>query len=348
MPFEPPVDPRQARPTAIWRWVTFIMALALVLLVGYLAWVGFDGSAQIVEPRSPSTDCRTPASAFGWSYQAINYQIGSDRELEAFDDRQNCPRQGVAAGAELTASDGTRIAGWYVPAESGTSPTGQTLVLAHGHGSNKSDMLAWAEPFHDRYNLVLFDFRNHGQSSGEQTTVGVREATDLRAVIDWLEATKEPTSIAVLGVSMGGATAIDEAARDDRVAAVILDSTHATLANALQARLERAGYPLSLPGAWSILLGGLLRTGEDMSSADPEQAIERYGERPALILSGGRDNAIGAHDAQDLLAAAQSRGGQVELQICAAAGHADAIEMCPAEYAGWVLDFLERALPAPP
>jgi len=347
VPFEPPVDPRQARPTAIWRWVTSIMALTLVLLVGYLAWVGFDGSAQIIEPRSPSTDCRTPASAFGWSYEAINYQIGSDRELDEFADRQSCPRQGVAAGAELTASDGTRIAGWYVPAGSGIGPIGQTLVLAHGYGSNKSDMLAWAEPFHDRYNLVLFDFRNHGQSSGDLTTVGVRESADLRAVIDWLEATKEPTSIAVLGVSMGGATAIDEAARDDRIAAVILDSTHATLANALQARLERASYPLSLPGAWSILLGALLRTGEDMSSADPEQAIERYGKGPSLIVSGGRDTAIGPDDAEDLLAAARSRGGDAELQICTEAGHADAIETCPEEYAGWVLDFLERALPAP-
>lgn len=322
------------------------MALTLVLLVGYLAYVGYDGSGQIVEPPSPSTDCRTPASAFGWSYQAINYQIGSDRELDEFVDRQTCPRQGAAAGSELTASDGTRIAGWYVPAASGIGPTGQTLVLAHGYGANKSGMLAWAEPFHDRYNLVLFDFRNHGQSSGDQTTVGVREATDLRAVIDWLEATKEPTAIAVLGVSMGGATAINEAAADDRVAAVILDSTHATLANALQARLERGGYPLSLPGAWSILLGALLRTGEDMSSADPEQAIERYGERPSLIVSGGRDTAIGPEDAEDLLAAAQLRGGEAELRTCAEAGHADAVETCPDEYAGWVLDFLEHALPA--
>lgn len=346
MPFEPPVDPRQARPTAIWRWVTFIMALTLVLLVGYLAWVGFDGSGQIVEPRAPSRDCRTPQSAFGWTYQAINYRIGTDRELDAFADRQNCPRQGAAAGEALTASDGTRIAGWYVPAASDIGPTGQTLVLAHGYGSNKSDMLAWAEPFHDRYNLVLFDFRNHGQSSGDQTTVGVRESTDLRAVIDWLEETMAPTAIAVLGVSMGGATAIDEAAADDRVSAVILDSTHATLANALQARLERSGYPLSLPGAWSILLGGLLRTGEDMSSADPEQAIERYGERPSLIVSAGRDNAIGPDDAEDLLAAARSRGGDVELQVCADAGHAASLTTCSDDYAAWVLDFLERALPA--
>lgn len=348
MPFEPPVDPRPARRTAIWGWVSFAMALALVVLVGYLAWVGYDGSGQAVDPRSPSTDCRTPASAFGWPYDAINYDIASDGELDAFSDRMDCPRQGTEAGTELTASDGIRIAGWYVPAADGAGPKGATVVLAHGYGSNKSDMLAWAEPLHDRYNLVLFDFRNHGQSSGDQTTVGVREARDLQAVVDWVESAKQPTAIALLGVSMGGATAIVEAASDERVSAVILDSIHATLANALQARLERAGYPLSLPGAWSILLGGLLRTGEDMSSADPVQAIERYGERPVLIVTGGHDDAVGPHDAQDLLAAARSGGAQAELKVCDAAGHAEAIEACSTQYAEWVLDFLERSLPTQP
>jgi len=348
VPFEPPVDPRQARRTTIWRWVSFAMAFALILLVAYLAWVGYDGSAQIVDPRSPSADCRTPASAFSWSYQAINYNIASDGELDDFPDRLDCPRQGADAGTQLTASDGVRIAGWYVPATTGVGPTGRTVVLAHGYGSNKSGMLAWAEPLHPRYNLVLFDFRNHGQSSGNQTTVGVREALDLEAVLDWLAASKRPTSIAVLGVSMGGATAIDEAAFDDRISAVILDSTHATLANALQARLDRAGYPLSLPGAWSILLAGLLRTGEDMSSADPVQAIERYGERPVLIVASANDDAIGRKDAQDLLAAALSGGSQAELQICEGAGHAEAIQTCSTEYGAWLLDFLERSLPTAP
>src|SRR5690606_16658364 len=93
--------------------------------------------------------------------------------------------------------------------------------------------------------------------------------------------------VAVLGVSMGGASALAAATRDDRIGAVIAESTHATLANAIQARLERSGYPLSIPGNWAILLGGLLRTGVDMSSADPLQAIEHLDERPVMLISGG-------------------------------------------------------------
>jgi len=320
------------------------MALVLVLLVAYLAWVGFDGSAQIVDPRSPSTDCRTPASAYSWSYEAINYSITNDRALDDFADRLNCPRQGSPAGTQLTSSDGTQLAGWYVPAGGGVGPNGPTVVLAHGAGGNKSEMLAWAELLHSRYNLVLFDFRKHGQSGGTQATGGVREVRDLRAIIDWVAA-KEPSAIALVGVSIGGAAAIGEAASDPRISAVILDSTHATLANALQAKLDASGFPLSLPGAWSILLAGLLRTGEDMSSADPVQAIERYGERPVMIVSGSDDSAIGPHDEEDLMAAAEDGGAETELHVCEAAGHGKAIEVCPTEYASWMLDFLGRSLP---
>jgi fermentation-respiration switch protein FrsA (DUF1100 family) len=218
------------------------------------------------------------------------------------------------------------------------------VVLAHGHGSNKSSMLAFAEALHADYNLVLFDFHNHGQSvGGGSITVGVVEQDDLRSVIDWLATAKGPSDIAVLATSMGGAAAVNEGVDDERVDALILDSTHATLANALQARLERAGYPLAVPAAWSILLGGLIRTGQDMSAVDPVQVIERYGERPVLIIAGARDDAVGRDDAQELLAAAQTGGADAELQVCAEAGHGAAIHTCAAEYRDWVLGFLRQS-----
>jgi len=221
-------------------------------------------------------------------------------------------------------------------------------VLAHADDANKSEMLAWAEPLHGSYNLVFFDFRNHGQSTGRTTTLGVQEAGDLKSVVDWLVATKQPTSIALLGVSMGGAAAIDEAVGDDRIGAVVLDSTHATLANALEAKLTHDGYPLALPGAWSILLGGLLRTGEDMTVADPVQAIARYGDRPVLIIAAGNDQLVGADDAADLVAAARKGGSHAELETCAKAGHDQAISACADKYAGWVIGFLQRSFtPAP-
>jgi len=342
MPYELPPDPSTERRTRLTRWTSFFFAALLVGLVAYLGYVGYEGSRQLSDAPTPSGDCRTPAT-MGWAYEAINYDIAADAELAAEVDPTACTRQGAGAG-DVVSVGGIGLAGWYVPAGNGTGPAGPTVVLAHGWGSNKSNMLDRAAILHDGYNLILFDFRNHGQSSESATTQGVRETDDLRAMVDWLVREKRPDRIALFGVSMGGATALAEAVRDERIEGVIAESTHATLANAAQARLDRSGYPLSMPGSWAILLGSLIRTGEDVSAVDPIQTVERLDDRPLLLIQAGRDLSIGPDDAESLLAAAQAAGTPTELEVCADAGHGESNETCPEEYAGWVLGFLERVL----
>jgi hypothetical protein len=90
--------------------------------------------------------------------------------------------------------------------------------------------------------------RTH-RSRGDQTTVGVLEQKDLRAIIDWLERTKHPTHIGVLGNSMG-ATCGRGAQRPTGRAA--LDSMHTRTSYQVEQRLIHAGHP-PYPG----LLGDL-------------------------------------------------------------------------------------------
>lgn len=343
MAFQLPPDPKKDRRARLTGWITFAVMGVLVALLAYLGYVAYEGSRQLTDAPGDSTDCRTPA-AMGWAYESINYDIETDAALQAESDPTDCAAQGDPAGEHLTSADGTRLAGWYIPAGDGSDGTGPTVIVVHGWGTNKSTMLERATVLHDAYNLLLFDLRNHGQSEAAPTTQGVREAADLRAMVDWLVERKDPDRIAILGVSMGGATALNEASRDDRIDAVIAESTHATLANAAQARLDRSGYPLSMPGSWAILLGTLMRTGEDVSAADPVQSIARLDERPVLVISGGEDDEIGGTDADDLMAAATEAGSPAELQICEAAGHAESVTACADEYRAWVLGFLERVL----
>ena len=342
MPYELPPDPGAARSTPIARWTSFAFAALLVALVTYLAYIGYEGSRQLSDPPAPTADCRTPA-ILGWEYEAINYDILTDAHLAAEANPQACTQQGAPPGDVVQVGE-VRLAGWYVPAANGAGPAGPTVVVVHGWGSNKSTMLEHATILHDAYNLLLLDLRNHGQSSEAATTQGVREAADLRAMIDWLEREKAPERIAVLGVSMGGATALAEADRDERIDAVIAESTHATLANAAQARLDRSGYPLALPGSWAILLGSLVRTGEDVSAVDPIQAVARLDGRPLLLIHAELDRSIGSDDAESMLAAAQAAGIPVELQVCPGATHGESNQTCAEDYAGWVLGFLERVL----
>jgi uncharacterized protein len=316
----------------------------LIALLAYLGYIGFIGSARLTDASGASTDCRTPVIASGWTYEAINYDASTDAALADNSDPTDCPRQGEDAGTNLVSADGVRLAGWYIPAGSGMSPDGPTVILAHPNEGNKSTMLAHAALLHDDYNLVLFDFRNHGQSGGDVTTQGSLEQNDLEAVVEWLDRRKAPERIALLGVSMGGAAALAESIADERIAAVILDSTHATISDSIQAMLDEDGYPLALPGSWSVLLGSLLRTGEDISAVDPVQRVANYGSRPLLIIHGGQDHLIDRDAADKLLAAAEDAGADASLVICPPAGHGESLEACAGEYRDWVLGFLTRSL----
>ena len=91
----------------------------------------------------------------------------------------------------------------------------------------------------------------------------------------------------------------------------------------------RGGYPLSMPGSWAILLGALIRTGEDVSAVDPVQTVERLDDRPILLIHAGRDTSIGPDDAQTMLAAAEAAGSPAELNVCADARHSRVIRDVP-------------------
>jgi pimeloyl-ACP methyl ester carboxylesterase len=342
MAFEMPVEPREARRARMVGWATFLLVAVMIGLLAYLGYAGFEGSDQLVHPDRGRV-CRLP-SALGWAYQAINYDQASDAALAAEADPLACASVGEPAGTDLMAADGTRLAGWYIPAAAPIGPGGPTVVLVHGHGTNKNAMLPWAEVLHADYNLVLFDQRNHGQSFGTETTVGVRERTDLEAVVAWLRTTHAPTDVAILGNSMGAITATNAVALGLPVQALILDSSPLSVASSAQRRIESQNYPLALPASWAVVLGALFRTGVDVTAADPIINIDDVGSVPVLILQGDADLAIDPASADQLAAAATEAEVRAEVHICAGAGHSRLLEVCPDDYRAWVLGFLAQTL----
>jgi uncharacterized protein len=329
------------------RITSWLIVLTLLGGVGYVAYVGYEGSRQAVSvDELRSRDCRTPDVIAGWEYEAINYDIADDEALRiANPDMTDCAAQGQMAGDELVSVDGvTRLAGWYVPAANGAGPQAATIVLVHGYAANKSDILGYAAGLHESFNLVAFDLRNGGRSSGTQTTYGVREHDDVRAVIDWVEREKGATWIGVLGNSMGAATALHEARSDPRVRAMALDSMHTRIAYQLERRLERAGHP-PYPGTWAILAGAFVRTGGlNLVDADPADAMAEVGARPVLLTHGTADDENTPERTEAFAADLAAAGVSVQLEWCEGAAHGRVEDVCPDEYATWVRDFFAQAL----
>jgi len=329
------------------RIVVVLLVVVVIAALGYTGYVGYEGSRQLV--TAPATgDCRTPDVQFGWTYEAINYDIADDAQLQARNtDLTACTYQGTEAGEDVVTDDGISIAGWYIPAASEAGPTAPTVVLVHGFGANKSDILQYGAGLHAAFNLVAFDMRNEGRSSGNVTTSGVLEQKDLRAIIDWLERTKHPTHLGVLGNSLGAATAMVEAVGDPRVEAVALDSMHTRFRDQIEARLEHTGHP-AYPGTWAIFIAARIRTGVDLGAADAEDEISAFGTRPMLITHGTADNEDLPARTQTFYDEAVAAGIRAELHFCEGAGHnAPAgmpVHVCKDTFAGWVVDFFTRTL----
>lgn len=334
-----------------------LLAVVVALIVGALsimAYAAFEGSRVLVYGDDAPHGCATPA-VMGWQYEAVNYDISLDARLP-LDNKEwltDCEKRGGGtAESEVVTRDGIRIAGWYIPSGDGDPPTAPTVIVAHGWAANMSDTLRYAATMHDRYNLLLLDFRSRGRSGGEQMTFGPREALDLEAMLDWLVRTKHPSSIAVFGDSGGAAAALELSRTDDRIDALIVDSIHARAANPIEQRIGPEGVkrlglaaPPAWLSAWLAEVGIWVRTGSWPGDADPIDAIPDLGTRPLAIIYGTADTTdLPDRNALVLFAAAQAASVPVEIHVCDGAKHGQVVKTCPTEYRTWVRSFLERAI----
>ena len=98
-----------------------------------------------------------------------------------------------------------------------------TILFLHGLALQKETCGFWAYQIAAAgYRAVLVDLRGHGQSTGDWLTYGVVESRDIVRVIDRLdEKGLLAGKVGLFGESYGAAVALQTAARDDRVRAVV-------------------------------------------------------------------------------------------------------------------------------
>ncbi|MGH2455270.1 MAG: alpha/beta hydrolase [Candidatus Limnocylindria bacterium] len=322
-----------------------MLLLAQLGPVAYFGAVAWEGSSRLIDPSERSSGCLTPGH-LGWTYEAVNYDRATDDRLLLEDDPMACRGAPEPAGRELLSADGVPLAAWWIPAASGTASAASAVVMVHGYADNKSGMLRYAVLLHEHYDLVLFDLRNSGQSGGRWTTQGVGEQRDVAAVIDWLVRTHGPRRIAVFGQSMGGEASVNWVASDDRVDALILDSTHDRLETPVLSGMRRLGLPFGTATLPLMVQLAEWRSGEDLTAGDPVDAVGRLGSRPLLLLHGGGDLVDPLPAARALHQAALDRGVDVQLHVCPAADHGELDTVCSDDYPIWLETFLDRALAA--
>jgi hypothetical protein len=117
--------------------------------------------------------------------------------------------------------DGLTLNAWFVPAN---RPYG-TVLFFHGNAGSLSERVGKMRAFHElRFNILGVDYRGYGRSEGKPSEKGIY--LDAQAACDYLLTREDvdPKKIIIYGVSLGGAVAVDLAARRP-AAALIVDSS---------------------------------------------------------------------------------------------------------------------------
>jgi uncharacterized protein len=146
----------------------------------------------------------------------------------------------------LLAGDGLTLKGWECPAHGARRAT---LVYLHGVGDNRASATGLIEHFSRRgFDVVAYDSRSQGDSEGEVCTYGYFEKDDLHRVLD----TVAPGPIVLMGSSLGAAVALQEAAHDPRVTAIVAAETFSDLRTVATERAPFFFTPDILARAFAI------------------------------------------------------------------------------------------------
>lgn len=125
---------------------------------------------------------------------------------------------GQIISENLTTSDGQTI--HFDLYKSGHK---ELVIIAHGFFNSKNAVLLkeLGRALEDRYDVLIMDFRGHGESTGLFYWTS-KEYLDLQAVVK--QAQKDYNKIGVIGFSLGAATSIIAAAEMDEIDTMILIS----------------------------------------------------------------------------------------------------------------------------
>ena len=243
----------------------------------------------------------------------------------------------------LRTSDGLTLKGWFFPVRGD-----RAAILIHGRHANRAEYQGRLEHIADfliaqGFSVLLFDLRGHGDSDGDRFSLGQYERFDVASAIDFVAGRGFAEGrIALLGISLGAGTAIQELLLHPKIGALVSDSSYEDAFTEVQEVLPKEGGVPSwfTPGVFVMTR---IAFGLDGDQVRPIEVVRAHPERAILFIHCDTDGLIQVHHAQDLRAA--SANAASALWIAHGCDHAAASDMYPAEYRTRVLAFLGSQIP---
>jgi fermentation-respiration switch protein FrsA (DUF1100 family) len=255
------------------------------------------------------------------------------------------PPEGTAEDISFASCQNTvRLSGWFFRARGTGAEPAPAVVLCHGIGTGRRECLPIALRFSATgYHVLCFDFRAHGSSDGQFSSVGLLETDDVIGAVQWLKARPEvdPRRIGVVGFSMGAVATIQAAAQCADIAAVVADSAYASFLDAVRYSFRVVVRLPHFPIAPIAMHWAKWIVHVDPSHLRPVDVIGRIAPRPILVTHGSVDEIVPVRHAYTLFKAAEE---PKELWIVPGAHHVEARDQNPDVYFERIEQFLRQAL----
>ena len=241
---------RPLRPTSKWR-IGAITALVAVALVVYWTEVPAIGAGALLHPARRKTTRSAPDGCVDTTFDG--------------------------AGVVLR---GWRCAQAARPAAPPARPRA-TIVYLHGIADNRGSAAGPIARFLPLgYDVIAYDSRANGDSDGDACTYGYYEKQDLHRVIDTIAG-----PVVLMGASLGGAVALQEAADDPRVKAIVAAETFSDLRTVA---IERAPWIFSGGAIEQAFQMAGREARFDVDAVSPVRAAARI-TAPVLLIHGDAD-----------------------------------------------------------
>jgi uncharacterized protein len=182
-------------------------------------------------------------------------------------------------------SEGFQLESWY--AHHDTISRGFALLF-HGFGSSKEECTRSATFFFNQgYDVLLTDFRAHGNSSGNESMGGYVEDKDVAVAYRFAES-KGAKTIVMWGVSMGAAAILNAVANDSlQPQKIFLDCPYGSFLDGTKGFLRMVHAPES-PTAEMMMFWGSVQKGSWAFNNKPTEYAKKV-TMPTLLMRGKKD-----------------------------------------------------------
>ena len=254
-------------------WITLIVFILLNVVACFHAYKFTHFS------NNPGAKTRAGDLSFGQKVKALLFGINNPRPVN-----NSAPSRIFET---IILQSNKKIECWFIKADSSRG----SVILFHGYGGEKSSMLDKADEFLDLgYSTLLVDFMGAGGSEGNQTTIGFKEAEEVKSCYDYLWA-KGEKKIFLFGTSLGAA-AILKSIHDYPIdpAGIIIECPFGSLYQTTTGRFRALNVP-SFPLAGLLVFWGGVQNGFWGFSFRPVEYAKSV-KCPVLLLYGERDERV--------------------------------------------------------